>query len=107
MLEWNFMSSGEPARSNKFWIVSEPMPIDHGGVEPLLESWGVESVYFRQRIPNLQGLLKRLGRPRIIEVAVPIVATRQAYSAARSAVAAFGRSFSCRPDDGGFDLYVV
>lgn len=86
-------------------MTSHPVHVEDGGVAPLLESWGGEAAYFWQNDPELQDLLKRIGRPRVLEIAMPLAHSRHSYSAAEAVVAAFGRRFGCRPDKGVFDLY--
>lgn len=92
-------------RSNKFWMVSQPRPVDDSGVTLLLESWGGESVYFWLEDAALQRLVAQLGKPRVLEIAVPMRATQHSYSAARAAVAAVARTLGLKPDSGSFDLY--
>lgn len=94
------------SRSNKFWMVSHPYKVSDSGVELLLESWGGEAVYFWQRDPRLKALLKSLGRPRVIELALPLMKTRHAHSAGQAVVLAFARTLGCYTDSGAFDLYV-
>lgn len=101
-----FHSEQLGSRSNKFWMVSHPRDIKDGGVQVLLESWGGEGVYFWQRDPSLQALLKVIGRPRVVEFAVPLAATNHAYCAGRAVVATYARALGCRADSGAFDLYV-
>ena len=100
-----FQSEQRGSRSDKFWMVSHPATIDDGGVELLLESWGGESAYFWQRDPELQALLRRIGCPRVLEIAAPLVYSRHSFSAAKAVVATYGRRLGCRPDKGAFDLY--
>lgn len=100
-----FQSEQLGSRSNKFWMVSHPHDIEDGGVELLLESWGGEAVYFWQQDPDLQSLLRRLGRARVIELAVPLAITKHAYSAGRAVVSAYARTLGCHADGGAFDLY--
>jgi hypothetical protein len=100
-----YQSDQRDSRSNKFWMVSHPVDIEDGGVELLLESWGGEAAYFWQQDPSLQDLLKRIGRPRVLEIAMPLVHSRHGYSAAEAVVATFGRTPGCRPDKHAFDLY--
>jgi hypothetical protein len=94
-------------RSGKFWMTSHPVEIGDGGVEPLLSSWGGEAVYFWLQDPQLKVVVAGLGKPRIIEVAVPLEATRHAYAAGKAIVATFALSIGCTPDHGAFDLYVT
>ena len=91
-----FHSGQRTARLDKFWMVSHPAAIDDGGVEPLLGSWGGEGAYFWQQDEQLQALLRGIGRPRVLEVAVPLSLTRHAFSAGEAVVAAYGRSLGCR-----------
>jgi hypothetical protein len=92
-------------RSNKFWMTSHPVGIEHSGVTLLLGNWGGEAVYFWLKDAMLEELVAGIGKPRVIEMAVPLDATRHAYSASRAIVATFGRTLGCVPDDtGGFDL---
>lgn len=91
--------------SNKFWMVSHPVDVEDGGVELLVEGWGGESAYFWQRDAALQDMLKRIGRPPVLEIAMPLVHSRHGYSAAEAVVATYGRLLGCRPDIHAFDLY--
>lgn len=100
-----FQSEQYGSRSNKFWMVSHPLEIEDGGVELLLESWGGESAYFWQRDPTIQELLKRIGHPRVLEIAMPLAHSRHAYAAADAVVATYGRELGCRTDKKAFDLY--
>jgi hypothetical protein len=95
----------DDARSNKFWMTSQPLPIDDGGVTLLLEHWGGEGVYFWLRDADLIELVKGIGRPRVIEIAVPLNATNKAYAAASAVVATFAQTLGCEPDKAAFDLY--
>lgn len=92
------------ARSGKFWMHSHPVSADSGLVELLLESWGGEGVYFRLKDSQLIELVKRIGRPRVIELAVPMAVTPDAYWAAKAVVATFTKSLGCEPDGAAFDL---
>ncbi|TKD51431.1 hypothetical protein [Sphingomonas baiyangensis] len=93
------------SRANKFWMVSHPHESDDSGVELLLESWGGEAVYFWQRDPELQALLRTIGRPRVLEFAVPMIKTWSSSAAGAAVIAAYGRSLGCRYDSKMFDLY--
>jgi hypothetical protein len=97
----------EDIRSGKFWMTSDPVAPDDGGVKLLLGNWGGEATYFWLRDDRLQKLVAGIGRPRILEIAVPVSETNQWYSAGRAVVAAFARTLGCRPDRGAFDLYTM
>jgi hypothetical protein len=95
----------QPGRLGKFWLVSDPVRTDDGGVKLLLENWGGESTYFWLEDERLKELVAKIGRPRILEVAVPIAKTRHGYSAGCAVIGTFARTLGCRPDRGAFDLY--
>lgn len=94
------------SRSNKFWMASHPLDVENSGVKLLLESWGGEAVYFWQRDPKLQSLLKSIGRPRVIELAVPLATTKHAYNAGRAVVSTYARTLGCHAESCAFDLYI-
>lgn len=95
------------ARSDRFWMVSHPVEIADGGVTLLLDNWGGEAVYFWLTDPDLRKVVAAIGKPRVLELAVPLSASRQAYSAGKAVVAAFARVLGCKPDFGKFDLCVT
>lgn len=102
-----FQGDQRRSRSDKFWMTSHPLDIEDGGVTLLLGNWGGESAYFWLRDPALEALVARLGVPRVLEVAVPLDATRHAYSAGRAVVATFARTLGCKPEKEAFDLYTT
>ncbi len=92
-------------RSNRFSMRSHPLPIDDCGVTSLLENWGGEGVYSSLQDVDLIELVTRIGRPRVIEVAIPLSATDgHYYYAAKAVVATFGLTLGCEPDKNAFDL---
>ena len=96
------------SRTGKFWMTSHPRATtDDSGVELLLEHWGGEGVYFWLRDEKLVELVKGVGRPRVIELAVPLRVTREAYGAAKAVVATLVRTLGCKPDWSDFDLYTT
>ena len=96
------------SRSNKFWLTSNPIQIDDSRVTRLLENWGGESVYFWLNDPTLKKIVVGIGKPRVLEIAVPLDTTKHIYSAAEAVVATFGRALGCEPDGGrAFDLYAT
>ena len=100
-----YQSDQRGARVGKFWMVSQPAEVEDGGVNLLLQSWGGEAAYFWQRDPELQELLKQIGRPRVLEIAMPLAQSRHAYPAAEAVVATYGRTLGCRNEEHAFDLY--
>ena len=63
------------SRAGKFWMTSHPVSADNSGVELLLQHWGGEGVYFWLKDAQLVEQVKRFGRPRVIELAVPMKVT--------------------------------
>lgn len=101
-----FHSDQLEARSGKFWLTSHPVVVDDSGVTPLLERWGGEVASMWLRDSLVAATLAKVGCPRIIEVAVPLSATRHSYGAAKAIVATFARSRGAFPDKFAFNLYV-
>jgi hypothetical protein len=101
-----FNSDQLKARSGKFWMTSHPVAVDDGGVKYLLKYWGgeVASMWIRDKASSAP--LELLGKPRIIEVAVPMCATNRSHSAGGAVVATFARSHGSTPAKNDFDLYV-
>jgi hypothetical protein len=95
----------QPGRLGKFWMTSGPVVTDDSGVELLLGNWGGEATYFWLKDKRLETLVAGIGRPRILEIAVPIASTNHWYSAGKAVVAAYAVALGCRPDRGAFDLY--
>lgn len=100
-----YQSDQFDVRSGKFWMTSHPVDIEDGGVAVFMESWGGEAVYFWQQDAGLQDMLKQMGRPRVLEIAMPLSHSRHTYSAAEAVVATYGRTLGCQPDKHAFDLY--
>jgi len=94
------------SRSDKFWMTSHPIAIDDSGVEPLMAHWGGEVASMWMQDEAHLAPLARIGRPRILEVAVPLALTSHAFSAGCAVVAAYGRAHGAHPEKKAFDLYV-
>jgi len=86
-------------------MTSHPHRIDDSGVTSLLAHWGGESAYFNHDEGEILDRLSNLGTPRVLEIAVPLSVTPDAYSAAKAVIALYARSLDCHADWGGFDLY--
>jgi hypothetical protein len=95
------------ARSGKFWMTSHPLAIHDDGVERLLRYWGGEVASFWQKDPTLLATIAVMGRPRVIELAVPLALTTHGYCAGDAVIAAFGRALGRIPGKHAFDLYVT
>lgn len=102
-----FQGNQFQARSGKYWMVSTPVPPQDSGVKQLLGHWGGEVVYFWLRDQKLIDRVREIGRGRVIEVAVPMSATRHSHRAACAVVATFARLLGCKPDRNNFDLYTT
>lgn len=102
-----FHSDQHGARANKYWMTSHPVAPDDSGVELLVGHWGGEVTYFWLRDQALLDRVAALGRGRVVEVAVPVAATRHSYSAGEAVVATFARALGCKPDKKAFDLYTA
>lgn len=106
LLEASPFQSQLENRQGMFWMTSCPVPIGDTGVERLLQYWGGEVASFHQNNSDLLAKLAQIGRPRVVEIAAPLSATKHAFSAGRAVVAAFGRSIGCKIERRDFDLYV-
>jgi hypothetical protein len=95
------------SRENRFWMVSHRLPMDDGGVKLLLETWGGEEIA-SQFLENHKLLVKlqSIGRPRMIEVAVPLSITGATCSAASAAVATYARQNGWTSKEDSFDFCV-
>jgi hypothetical protein len=94
-------------RKNMFWMVSSRLPMDDGGVKPLLATWGGEVASMHLTDHDLLAKLQSIGRPRVIEVAAPLSATNKAYSATCAVVAAYALQHGWPSEEGMFDFYVM
>jgi hypothetical protein len=102
-----FQGQQHAARTGKFWMTSHPVKPSCTGVAGLLSHWGGESTYFWLGDQQLIDVLIAIGRPRILEIVVPMEATTRCHSAAEACVATFARKLGCQPDKNKFDLYAT
>jgi hypothetical protein len=100
-------SQQHETRVNRFWMTSHPINVEDGGVEPLMSHWGGEAASMWVRDEALLAPLSRIGRPRVIELAVPVISADCAFSAARAVIATFARLRGGTPDKLSFDLRVM
>ena len=94
-------------RTNKFWMTSHPVPIDDGGVEFLLGLWGGESAAFTHIRGPMREPLSKIGRGRILEIAVPLQVSRHVSSSVDGLLSGFAASIGLRHDHSAFDLYAM
>ena len=102
-----FHSDQYETRTNRFWMTSHPVDVEDGGVEPLIKHWGGEVASMWVRDETLLVPLARLGRPRIIELAIPVRLADCSFSAGQAVIAAFTRSRGGIPEKLAFDLRVT
>ena len=88
-------------------MVSHPLEVGDGGVELLLKYWGGEAIYFWQQDMTLREKLKGIGRPRVLEIAMPLIHSNHSYSASKAVVATYARSLGCDSESNAFDLYTT
>ena len=94
-------------REGMFWMTSHPLTICDGGLEELLGIWGGEVASFHLRDDKLKADLSKIGRPRALEVAVPMSVSRHVHNSAQAAIATFTAKFGYPSDRKEFDLYVT
>lgn len=94
-------------REGKFWMTSHPLTICDSGLEELLGIWGGEVASFHLQDDLLKSKLSTIGRPRVVEVAVPLSITQHTHCSASAAIATFSARFGHTSDRKEFDLYVT
>jgi hypothetical protein len=67
-------------RTDKFWMTSHPAPVTDSGFQYVLGLWDGESASFVHIEGTTGDALARIGRGRILEVAVPLRVTNHASS---------------------------
>lgn len=95
-------------REDRTWLAAEPFPPDASDVDELLAPWGGESIAFNHRSGPLRDLLEGIGRPRVIEMMVPLSATTRAYEVGCAAIDAYSFKLGCTGAwPAGADIVVV
>ncbi len=94
-------------RADRFWATSHPHAADDSGVSPLLQHWGGEVAYMWVEDEALIAKVQAIGKPRIIEVAVPLGLTTADYSACKTVLATFARSLGCVAAKHAIDVCVT
>jgi len=62
-------------RAGTFWATTHPLSIDDSGITPFHESWGGEISRWAIEDEGTLENLRCIGKPRVIEVAIPITLT--------------------------------
>lgn len=95
-------------REDRTWLAAEPFPPKASDVDELLAPWGGESIAFDHRSGPLRELLEGIGRPRVIEMEVPLSATTRAFEAGCAAIDAYSFTLGCTGAwPAGADIVVV
>ncbi|MGV6838677.1 MAG: hypothetical protein ACWA40_00640 [Planktomarina sp.] len=102
-----FQSEQKATRTGRFWMVSHPKPIKHGGVIFLLKYWGGEVASIHAGDPALLETLENIGFGCVLEIAVSIAESESSFSAACAVVAAHARRCGLEYDHHAFDLRVT
>lgn len=100
-----FQGDQHEARTGKFWMVSCPIVPTSSAVAPLLAHWGGEAAYFWQQDAALRALLAKIGRPRVLEIAMPLAVSRHCYRAAEAVVMTYAGMLGYHLGTCCFDLY--
>lgn len=100
------LNGQEDNRSDMFWLSALPLSVDDRGVERLLSHWGGEVVYMWLKDATLVELVQSIGKKAVVEVCVPLSATKHAFSAAQAVIETFARSLKLHPDSKAFDVCV-
>lgn len=102
-----FNSNQGKIRADKFYLVSHPQALTCSGVRGLLGFWGGEVASFFVQDEEMATPLAAIGASRVIEVATPVSATRNAYNAAEAVIGAYARSLGCVESGHAFDVCAI
>jgi hypothetical protein len=95
-------------RDGKIWLTAQPYPLDHSSVTGLVERWGGESVNFDHQDSVFSELLKSIGEPSVIEVALPLAITTRAGCAGVNVIDAYAASMGVSGGwGGGADMVAI
>lgn len=98
----------EGNRNGKIWLSSQPFEMDDSMVTGLVTGWGGESLNFDHQEGPIAALLKSIGRPRVIEFALPLRVITRIDSAAKDVVDAYSFALGCKGAwGGGSDIVAV
>jgi hypothetical protein len=98
----------EGNRNDKIWLSSQPFEMDDSMVTGLVTGWGGESLNFVHQEGPIAALLASIGRPRVIEFALPLRITTRIDSAAKDVVDAYSFALGCEGAwGGGSDIVAV
>ncbi len=95
------------SRLGRFWVTDRALASTNDGVEPLLSHWGGEVVYFHLEDEALIARVQGIGRPVILELAVPVALTEHAFGFAESALSSVTEALGYPPQLRGIDAYLT
>ncbi len=93
-------------RAGQMWTTTIPFRPSYGGVEPLLESWGGESAYFRLSNKKIAAKLKQIGSPRIVELETTLSGSRNGRCVSDTVLQAWAKKLGLPVPLSGCDLPV-
>ena len=95
------------AREGQFCMTAVPFPPTYDGVEELLRYWGGEAAAFHLKDETLRAHLQTIGKPRILEIALPLAAVRPSTQLAKAVLSAHAHNEAI--DAGSFmvDLFAI
>jgi hypothetical protein len=96
------------SRKDRIWLTARPYRSDDSSVKELLEKWGGESIYANHSDGPVVELLHGIGKPCVVEVALPLSATTRASCAAENVIDAWSFHLGCSGGwGGGSDMVAV
>jgi len=82
-------------RQDKTWFAAEPFSVASSDVEELLATWGGESIGWAHRSGPTRDLLMGIGRPRVLEVELPLLSSTRVYEAGCAVIDAYSLQLGC------------
>ena len=102
-----FNGSQGKIRADKVYLVSHPQALTCSGVRGLLNFWGGEVASFFVQDKEMGAPLAAIGASRVIEVATPVSATRNAHNASEAVIGAYARTLGCVESGHAFDVCAI
>lgn len=95
------------AREGQFCMTAVPFPPNYDGVEALLGYWGGEAAAFHLEDETLRAHLQTLGKPRILEITLPLAAVRPFTALGKAMLAVHAHHEGVDADRFMVDLFAV
>jgi hypothetical protein len=93
-------------RIGTFYATAHPLSVDDGNITPFHESWGGEISTWAIKDEGILDSLRSIGKPRVIEVAIPIAATGWVASRIAQAIVAAKGCEPEQPKDLAIDISI-